>query len=1109
MALTSAVAAAALVAGLTTSTSFADTPGPAATTDGLLSDAGTKARSATGLRWVTLITGDRVGIDARGKAVTIDRAKGREGIPVRAVTEKGRTFVLPYDAEQLVAEGTVDRRLFDVTGLSTAESRRAYRKGLKVIVAYEGGSGPAARKGVRDGDVEVSRTLPSLNADAVTVSERGASALWDALTRTTGARTAAVAGVGHIWLDAVRSANLDKSVAQIGAPKVWESGYDGKGVTIAVLDTGVDATHADLKNQVSGAKNFTRSPDAKDRFGHGTHVAAIAAGTGARSGGLYKGVAPGAKVLNGKVLDDSGSGMDSGIIAGMDWAVAQGADVINMSLGGWDTPEIDPLEAHVNKLSKEKGVLFAISAGNDGPLPESIGSPGSADAALTVGAVDDADRIADFSSIGPRSGDGGIKPDVTAPGVDITAASAPGSVIARAEGEKPAGYVTISGTSMAAPHAAGAAALLKQRHPGWSGQQLKAALTASAKDGGFTAFQQGSGRIAVDKAVQQTVVAEENTVSFGLQQWPHTDDRPVTKELTYRNLGDQPVTLDLTATAADPQGRPAPAGFFTLGATQVTVPAGGTASVPLTADTRLGGTNDGSYTATVVAAGGGQSVRSTASVNREIESYDLTVKYVGRDGKPGKNFSTTLYPLTDGARDAGARGTGSSTFRLPKGDYVLEARHVVNPRDTTKGFDRLVQPRLALTKNTTVTVDARTTKPVKVTVPNAKAKATGAEAGYMVETADGGLGVGHFLSSFTNFRTAQIGPKQPTGVTLEETWLSHWTADRVNEYVTAAGGPVKQLSAGYTKAFKAADFAKVSAGVGASVKGKQGATLAMSNLTWSGIQSAKPAALPLTRTLHLASTDKANSWSVGAAQFDKKGDPEAEYGTPDRNYRPGKTYRETFNTAVHSPFMDEDSGIVREGNQIWALVPLFADGRGNLGGSVYTSAKTTLHQGKTKIGETDDPLIGMEPFTVGAADAEYTLATSVRRSAAVSTVATRIDGSWTFRSKKPAVADDFTQVPLSTVRFGAQVALDSTAPAGRTVTFPVTVQGPAAGKGLKSLAVSVSYDGGKTWKKATVTKGKITVKNPAKGKAISLRGQVADKKGGKATVTVHNAYFGK
>lgn len=598
---------------------------------------------------ITLITGDRVTVDAKGRVVGLERAKGREHIPVQIRKTAGHTLVVPADAARLVAGGKLDQRLFDITELNKSATRTSQKKGLKVIVGYQGAA-TAAKADVRDAGT-LRRSLTTLNADAVQTPQKETPELWDAVTN--GDRTAA--GIAHVWLDGVRKASLDKSVPQIGAPTAWAAGYDGKGVKIAVLDTGVDATHPDLKSQVIEAKNFSTAADATDHFGHGTHVASIAAGTGAKSNGKYKGVAPGAKILSGKVLDDTGSGDDSGILAGMEWAAAQGADVVNLSLGGQDTPEIDLLEAEVNKLSAEKGILFAIAAGNAGP--ESVGSPGSADAALTVGAVDDKDKLADFSSTGPRTGDGAIKPDVTAPGVDITAAAAKGSVIDQEVGEKPPGYLTISGTSMATPHVAGAAAILKQEHPDWGYAELKGALTGSAKGGKYTPFQQGSGRIQVDKAIKQTVIADPVSVSFGTQQWPHTDDTPATKQLTYRNLGTKDVTLKLSSTATNPKGQAAPAGFFKLAATTVTVPAGGKASVALTVNTKLGGTLDGAYSAYVTATGGGQTVRTAAAVQREVESYDVTVKHIDRDGKPTANYDTVLFAfsgVSEGPRLPGA-----------------------------------------------------------------------------------------------------------------------------------------------------------------------------------------------------------------------------------------------------------------------------------------------------------------------------------------------------------------------------------------------------------------------------------------------------------------------
>lgn len=151
-------------------------------------------------------------------------------------------------------------------------------------------------------------------------------------------------------------------------------------------------THPDLVGQVVADKNFSASPDTTDTYGHGTHVASIVAGTGKKSKGRYKGVAPGAKLLNGKALGDDGSGDDSGIIAGMEWAAEQGADVVNLSLGGPDTPAVDPMEAEIDKLSTEKGILFAVAAGNDGEWGDrTIGSPGSAATALNAGVVVDPD----------------------------------------------------------------------------------------------------------------------------------------------------------------------------------------------------------------------------------------------------------------------------------------------------------------------------------------------------------------------------------------------------------------------------------------------------------------------------------------------------------------------------------------------------------------------------------------------------------------------------------------------------------------------------------------------------------------------------------------------
>ncbi|AJF68876.1 peptidase S8 [Streptomyces vietnamensis] len=1077
-----------------------------------------------GTQRIPLVTGDRVVVDAKGRMVGFESAKGREHIPVQVQRTGDHTLVVPADARRLIATGRLDQRLFDLSLLTDPRLRKSHRDGLKLIVQYEGGAG-AARAEVRAaGDTRLRRTFPTIDADAVRTSRDDVAKVWEALTNPqAGGLRAVASGIDKVWLDGVRGASLDRSVPQIGADKAWESGFDGTGVKIAVLDTGVDKTHDDLKTQIVGEKNFSASADAVDRVGHGTHVASIAVGTGAKSGGRFKGVAPGAKVISGKVLDDEGYGDDSAVIAGMEWAAAEGADVVNLSLGGPDSPGVDPLEATVDRLSAEKGILFAIAAGNEGESgASSLGSPGSADAALTVGAVDKDDRLAPFSSTGPRVDDGAVKPDVTAPGVAITAAAAAGSALDTRPGiPHPApGYLQLDGTSMATPHVAGAAAILKQRHPDWKSAELKGALTGSAEDGGYTAFQQGAGRIRVDEALAQSVVAEPVSLNFGTALWPHADDKPVTKKVAYRNLGATDVTLDLSVSALDPSGKPAPAGFFALGASKVTVPAGGTAEVDLIADTRIGDV-DGAYSGYVTATGAGRSVRTAAVAVREAESYDLTVRTLGRDGTDAPNFSTTLTGVGGPAANFQARvdnEPGAHTIRVPKGSYTLNTAVYQDPSDYTAGTDWIARPKLDVSADTTVVADARTTKPVDLTVPGLD-KADYAGTYYERATDIGRVGNGWVLRGFTGFRTAHQGPAVTDG-SLLQTWDAHFLKDATSQYSVAFGGKVDTVATGYTRHVKADELATLKVGLGASAPGKTALASPYAHLPGApegnGFSAPQPA--PGTRTFYVSTADGA-TWLT---RFNQLGAPD-QWGYPafegayemvrPKRYEAGRTYRETFNAGVFGPLLGEGMGVFRTApdpatgeQQLVGAVPLFTDGQGHLPALPYLSATTTLYRDGVKIAENDDPLSGSKPFAVDAADAEYRLTTSAERPAKVAGVSTRIETGFTFRSKQVAAT---TPLPVSTVRFGAPVDLASRIPERTTVLVPVTVQGAAAGANLKSLAVSVSYDDGKTWQPAKVVGGLISVKSPAKDSGVSFSAKVTDKQGNTSTLTIHNAWLGK
>ncbi|MDQ1653938.1 MAG: hypothetical protein QOI35_3138, partial [Cryptosporangiaceae bacterium] len=310
----------------------------------------------TGTKTVTLVTGDRVHVT--GEHVSIERGPGRSTMQFRRYRSGGDTYVVPLDAAPLAASGLLDRRLFDVTKLIEFGYDDAHRTALPLIVTTQSASAARSLTGAHPG-----RDLPSIGATAVQTPKTDAAAFWASAHAVHGLAPA----IQRIQLDGPVKATLDQSVPQIGAPAAWKAGFTGKGTTVAVLDTGIDTTHPDLAGLVVQSRNFTSTATAGDEAGHGTHVASTIAGSGAASHGRFKGVAPGSRLLNVKVLDDSGQSTDSTVIAGMEWATAQGARIVNMSLGGeFAGDPTDALSTAVNRLTAQTGALFVIAAGNAG-----------------------------------------------------------------------------------------------------------------------------------------------------------------------------------------------------------------------------------------------------------------------------------------------------------------------------------------------------------------------------------------------------------------------------------------------------------------------------------------------------------------------------------------------------------------------------------------------------------------------------------------------------------------------------------------------------------------------------------------------------------------------
>lgn len=662
---------------------------------------------------VTLVTGDRilVSTDAAGRtaATAMPRTDGSQ--PLVQTRQSGQDlYVYPEGAVRALAAGTVDPELFNVTGLVRQGYDDAHTKKLPLIAVYDGSVNVARSAPPTPRGADRSLVLGSIGAVALAADKELAAAFWSDVTGTDARARSVSGGLKKLWLDGKVRANLERSTKQVGATAAWAAGYDGKGTKVAVLDTGTDLDHPDLRGRVSASKNFTDSDTDADRQGHGTHTISTVGGSGAESGGAKKGVAPGAELLSGKVLDDGGYGLDSWIIAGMEWAVEAEADVVSMSLGDpSQTACDDPLAAAAERLSQQ-GPLFVIAAGNSGPGNNTVSSPGCAPSVLTVGAVDRDDTTATFSSRGPAGLQHTLKPEIAAPGVGISAAAAGGRGVYA--------YRSMSGTSMATPHVAGAAAVVKQRHPDWSAQQIKAALVGSAATTvPGDVRETGGGRLDVKAALDATVTGPP-AVQGGTYTWPQDRSDRTTVEVPYTNTGKTPVTLNLAVEkVTGNDGSPVRAQVARLERRTVTVPAGATTRIPLALDpaAKLERSQYGDVTGRVVATADGVRVSTPFSLYVEPETVTLRVKLVDRAGEPAAGPSSLDVIGTDDA--TGERrfneGATDQVYRVRPGAYFLSA-FVATPDAGEGAGDRLLdsltylgRPQIELKKDTTVVLDAR------------------------------------------------------------------------------------------------------------------------------------------------------------------------------------------------------------------------------------------------------------------------------------------------------------------------------------------------------------------------------------------------------------------
>ncbi|WP_157748285.1 S8 family serine peptidase [Micromonospora echinaurantiaca] len=1029
-------------------------------------------------RKLTLFTGDQVTV--RGKEVSV---APRAGVHFVRLQRDKADYVIPSDAIPLLKADRLDERPFNVTALLEFDFDKLTH--LPLVV-----SDATAVRGLSTGP-----ELEAVDGFATKVPTTELAKTWQT-TRTS------LSG-GKIWLDGIRKAKLDTSVPMIGAPTGWAAGFDGTGVKVAVLDSGIDDSHPDLAGKVVGRHNFVPERETGvDLNGHGTHVSSTLAGSGAASGGKYKGVAPGATLLDGKVcwnVEGQGSCSDSAILAGMQWAAESGADIVNMSLGTADAIGVDPLEAAVNDLTAEYGTLFVVAAGNYNGWQFRVGSPSTADAALSVANFDKAGELNWSSLRGPRIGDFGVKPDIAGPGTEITAARSPSALSHLPTAQ----YFAATGTSMAAPHVAGAAALLAQAHPDWKASQVKEALMATASPNpAYDVFGQGAGFVDVAKALGQPITVTPASLSLGVLEWPHTED-PTVRTMTYHNRGDQPVTLDL---ALDGN---APAGLLTLSASSLTVPAHGDATVEVTVAERASASY-GLYSGRLVATGGDAKVQTPFSVYHEEPAAGVTISAIGKDGDaPGTVLIEMVNPDPENYTSY-TFYSASQTVRVPLNSSWNVSAYIENADGTVA---LLTNNKVVADGNQEVVLDGRRARPLDITVPDRQARPY--DASVLVQrTADPILTYAAVSGELDTILTADVGPTDLPGVTTQVHAVFQGPAEK------SRAPDVYQLGWRVRGSFITGLVQHVSRRELATVRAEyaQNATGVVawrSNSTpdpdvssgYMLTSQLPPVATPGRRTefyngdvswrSHILEKTAADDlWILDLAQ------------TQDAGYRAGRDYTERWNGAALNttliPVYPGSPVAVRQGNTVRATFNGYTDGAGHVGLPYsMTNHHVTLHKGDTLVGEYDylygNWEVAAEPTTYRMRYA-FDLPEPYR-------LARRMDTEWTFTSS----ADQAGALPLTSIGFRPALALDNTAQAGSRLNIPLTfAQEETAGR-VTSARVSVSYDDGRTWVAVPTTekRGQYTaaVSHPkATSGFVSLRATAEDSKGNMVTTTVYRAY---
>ncbi|MFF1913637.1 serine protease [Streptomyces sp. NPDC058239] len=488
----------------------------------------------------------------------------------------------------------------------------------------------------------------------------------------------------------------------------------------------------------------------------------------------------------------------------------------------------------------------------------------------------------------------------------------------------------------------------------------------------------------------------------------------------------------------------------------------------------------------------------TTAFAAEPETYALTITHLDRTGSRTADYATTVTGISGPGAGESVQphdASGTTTVRLPKGRYLLDS--FLTTGDGADGMDWIVQPRLDLDRDTTVTVDARTTAPVDVRPPDRTAGFL--HGGMFVEVTHGGAT--RFINQVIatpNLRVAHLGPAAESG-SVKQWYDAHWTTETTGYALGYTFTGTRALT-GLTRRPSPKDLATLQIR-GAARPGTAG-TASIDLTPSTGVTVGVTQKLTTPGTATYLVTPERGTWDITYWAPAAPGAATNRYSANGIAVRAGATTTYSFDNAVFGPDLTGRPGVVRDGDGLAVDVPLLADGDGHVPSAPsYDAASTTLHRNGMLVG-TQSGAPGRAEFTVPPGRATYRVTSTVNRNGAPGT-ATGVTASWTFTS---GTTTGPTPVPVSAVRFSPALSPTGTAVANATLRIPVTVQGAAGDGRIRSLAVSVSVDSGASWTRVPVERGAVTIRNPHAGTGVSLRAELTDTGGNTLTQTIVDAY---